>query len=158
MFKREDWLVGISSVLLGAFVLIVAGTFQERTSMDPAGPGGVPTILAWVIIIIGIIHLAGAFLTPKLQEDKKDKWAKEFEEAKPVLRIAAVCIAYIILLEIVGYLIATPLLIIGIMYVINVRNIRNLLLTSLVTTGILFVIFGVVPKVQLPMGFFEAFL
>ncbi len=156
MFNREDSLVGIVSVLLGIFVLIVSAGFHETTALDPTGPGGVPTILAWSILIIGIIHIVGAFLTPKLNEDKKAKFAKEFEEAKPVLRIALVCALYIFLLEFLGFLIATPLLMIGIMWTIDVRNIKSLLLTSVVTTIVLFLVFGIALKVRLPMGFFES--
>lgn len=153
MFSREDSLVGIVSVLLGIFVLIISSTFRETTALDPTGPGGVPTILAWCILIIGIIHIAGAYLAPKLNEDKKTKFAKEFEAAKPILRIALVCVLYISLLEHIGYLIATPLLMIGIMWTIEVRNIKSLLLTSVVTTVVLFLIFSVALKVKLPMGF-----
>lgn len=158
MFNREDALVGIASVLLGIFVLFVAGTFNENTALDPAGPGGVPTILAWCILIIGIIHIIGAYLAPKSNDDKKAFFTKEFENAKPVLRITVVCALYIFLLEYIGYLIATPLLIIGIMWTINVRNIKSLILTSVVTTLVLFLVFGIALKVRLPMGFFENFL
>lgn len=158
MFNREDGIVGVVSVLLGIFVIIYSATFHETTSMDPAGPGAVPIILAWCILIIGVIHIGGAYFAPRVKEDKKAKWAKEFEEAKPILRITLICIIYIFIIEYVGYLIATPLLIIGIMYSIKVRNIKNLLLTSVITTVVLFLIFGIVLKVRFPMGFLEAFL
>jgi bacteriorhodopsin len=155
MFKREDALVGIVSVLLGIFALVTASTFNENTALDVMGPGGVPKILAWVILIIGIVHLVGAYYAPKLDEDKKAQRIKRFEEIKPVLRIALVCVLYIFLLEYIGYLIATPLLMIGIMWTINVRDIKSLLLTSIITTTVLFLIFGVALKVKLPMGFFS---
>ncbi|MDF2891460.1 MAG: hypothetical protein K0R80_1827 [Clostridia bacterium] len=158
MFKREDALVGIVSVLLGIFVLVVASNFHETTMLDPAGPEGVPIILGWGILLIGIIHIAGALLAPKINEDKQAKWTKDFETAKPVLQITLVCILYLFLLEYIGYLIATPLLMIGIMWVINVRNVKSLLLTSIFTTIVLFLIFGVALKVKLPMGFLESIL
>ena len=131
MFNREDALVGIVSVLLGIFVLIVATTFNETTALDPTGPGGVPTILAWCILIIGIIHIVGAYFAPKSNEDKKTKFAKEYQAAKPILRITLICALYIFLLEYIGYIFATPLLMIGIMWTIDVRNIKSLLLTSI---------------------------
>lgn len=158
MFKREDLFVGIVSVLLGVFVLITASTFHESTTLDPAGPGGVPILLAWGILVIGIIHIVGAFMAPKFTGDKKAKYAKEFEEWKPVLRITLVCILYIALIEYIGYLIATPLLIAGIMLMIKVRSVKSLVLTSVFTTAILYIVFGVVLKVSLPMGFLEALL
>lgn len=158
MFKREDLLIGIVSVLLGIFVLVIAAGFRVNTVMDPAGPAGVPSILAWVILVIGVILLVGGFFVPKPHEDKKAKWAKEFHEAKPILYITVVCAAYLALLEYIGYLIATPLLIIGIMWVIKVRSIRSLLVTSVFTTIILFLVFSVVLRVSFPMGFLEGIL
>lgn len=158
MFKREDALVGIVSVILGIFVLVVASTFHETTTLDPAGPAGVPRILAWCILIIGIIHVIGAFLTPKSSNGKKTDWAKEFQDAKPILQISVVCAAYLALLEFIGYLICTPLLIMGIMWVIKVRNIRSLLVTSVVTTIILFLVFSVALNVNFPMGFLKGIL
>lgn len=155
MFKREDVWVGIVSVLLGIFVLILSAAFHEDTALDIAGPGGLPTILAWSILAIGVIHIVGAYYAPKSKEDSKAKLAKEFEAAKPILRIALVCVLYILLLEYIGYLIATPLLMMGIMWTINVRDKKSLLLTSVVTTIILYLIFNVALKVKLPMGFFH---
>jgi hypothetical protein len=99
MFKREDILVGIVSVLLGIFVLVIASNFHETTMLDPAGPEGVPIILGWGILIIGIIHIAGALLAPKINENNQTKWTKDLETAKPVLQITLVCIVYLFLLE-----------------------------------------------------------
>ena len=153
MFKREDVLVGIFSVVLGIFALIIASTFNENTALDSAGPGGIPKVLAWVILIIGVIHIVGAYYAPKVDGDKKAKLAKEFEDSKVILRITLVCILYIFFLEYLGYLVATPLLIMGIMWVINVRDIKSLLSTSIITTIVLFLIFDIVLGVNFPMGF-----
>ena len=153
MFKREDVLVGIFSVLLGIFAIIVASTFNQNTAMDAAGPSGVPKVLAWVILVIGVIHIVGGYLTPKTEGDIKAKLAKEFEDSKVILRITLVCILYIFFLEYIGYLIATPLLIMGIMRVIDVKSIKSLLSTAIITTIALFVIFQIVLGVNFPMGF-----
>ena len=158
MFKREDSIVGIVSVIIGVFVLFVSSSFSERTSLDTMGPGGMPVILAWMMIIIGIIHIVGAYSVPKTGENFKAKYAKEFEEAKVIMQITLVCALYILLLDVIGYLIATPLLIIGIMWVVNVRNTKKLLSTSIVTTIVLFLIFGVVLGVRLPMGFLDSII
>lgn len=158
MFKREDVLVGIFSVMLGILALAIASTFNISTSLDAAGPGGIPKALAWGILIIGIIHIVGGFLAPKAEGDDKFSLFKEFEESKVILRITLVCILYIFFLEYIGYLIATPLLIIGIMWVIKVRSIKSLLSTSIVTTIVLFLIFSVVLGVDFPMGLLDGIL
>lgn len=157
MFKRSDWIVGVFSILLGVFILVVSTTWHELNSMDFAGPEGVPRILAWGILIIGIIHVVGAYLSPKLSSDHKNQWVKELYEAKPIIQITLVSAIYILLFEYLGYLIATPLLIIGIMMVVKVRDIKSLLITSLSTTTILYLIFGIALKVKLPLGFIEVF-
>lgn len=157
MFKRNDWVVGSLSVLLGAFVIFLSSVWEKPTSFDTAGPGGVPSFLAWGILIIGIIHIVGAFFSPKVPVDKQAVWAKEYKEARPILQITLVCAMYILLIKILGYLIATPLLIIGIMWVVQVRSIKDLLVTSLSTTLILFLVFQIGLKVKLPMGILKIF-
>lgn len=157
MFKRNDWIVGSFSVLLGAFILFLTRNWEKPMSFDTAGPGGVPNFLAWGILIIGIIHLVGAFIAPKVSVDKKAQLAKEYKEARPILQITLVCAIYIFIIQFLGYLVATPLLIISIMWIVQVRNIKNLLMTSLSTTLILFLVFQIGLKVKLPMGIFKIF-
>lgn len=157
MFKSNDWIVGVFSVLLGAFILFLASTFEVQTSLDTAGPGGVPSFLAWGILIIGIIHIVGAFVAPKVSVDKQSQLAKELNELKPVLQITLACAIYILIIEMLGYLIATPFLIFAIMWVVKVRDIKNLIITSLSTTVILFLVFDIGLKVKLSMGILEIF-
>ena len=157
MFKRNDWVVGLFSFLLGVFVLFLASAWEKPTSFETAESGGVPSFLAWGILIIGIIHLVGSFFAPKVPVDKKAVLAKEYKEARPILQITLVCAIYILIIKFLGYLIATPLLIIGIMWIVQVRNIKNLLVTALSTTLILFLVFQIGLKVKLPMGIFKIF-
>ena len=76
-------------------------------------------------------------------------------EMKPILLISVISFAYIILLEHVGYLFMTPLLIIGLMAVANVRKLKTLLSVGIGATFVLFVLFFIVLKVQLPMGLLD---
>jgi len=153
MFERHDWIVGIFSILLGAFTIYGTTTWQETMSLDPAGPGAVPVILAWGIIIIGVIHLVGAW-SFKGTAEKRD-WLAFFAKEKTLVQITLLSIAYILLIETIGYLIVTPLLIIGIMWVVRVRNIKSMIVTGISTTLIMFLVFYVALKVKLPMGFLE---
>ena len=150
MFQRNDWVVGVLSVLLGAFVIYRSNFWETVTSLDPAGPGALPVILAWGIIIIGIIHLIGFRFSPKSKK-------YNLQELKPVLQITLVSIIYILLFEKLGYLILTPLLIISIMWIVQVRDKRVLIKTGFLATAVLFAIFFFGLKIKLPLGILEFF-
>lgn len=158
MFQRNDWVVGIASVLMGAFVIIRSMSWEAVNSLDPAGPDAIPVLLASGMIIIGIIHLVGSWYVIKGGQQKSGNWLNEAAELKPILHISLLSIIYILLIDYIGYLIATPLLIISIMWVVQVREIKKLLITGLSATVILFLLFYVGLKVKLPMGFLEIFL
>jgi putative tricarboxylic transport membrane protein len=150
MFHRKDWIVGLVSIIIGAVILFDAMQWKGFRSLDPAGPAAMPAFLAWGIIIIGIIHLVAAWRAPKEAGNANAKsWIYEY---KPVLQITLVCAIYNLLLEPVGYLIMTPLLIIGIMWVFAVRDIKRLMQTSFVATLILFTVFHYGLSVKFPMG------
>lgn len=158
MFKRNDWIVGITSILLGAFVVFNSSFWTESTSSDPAGPRYVPLILAWGIIVIGIIHLIGWWVEGKKDnsEESNTDFAKEWAELKPLLQIILVSIIYIFVLPFLGYLILTPLLIASILWIVKERRVKSICITSIGVTIILFLIFFYGLQIKLPLGFMKA--
>ena len=152
MFERSDRYLGIACIVFGAIVFWDASRWKVLMKTDPAGPGAVPKILAISIAVIGLVLIIGSLIFARLQ-DKKAIFTKA--EMKPILLISVISFAYIILLEHVGYLFMTPLLIIGLMAVANVRKLKTLLSVGIGATLVLFVLFFIVLKVQLPMGLLD---
>ncbi len=154
MFKRYDWSVGLASIFLGIFIVYRSSFWENYQSSESAGPGYVPVILAWGMIIIGIIHLVGWWIDHKRgnQAEGKIDYAKEWQEFKPLLMITVVSTIYILALRSIGYLLMTPLLIASILWIVKERKVKNIIITSISITIILFLIFFYGLSIKLPLG------
>jgi hypothetical protein len=159
MFKKNDWIFGIISVAIGVFVLFNIESLRNiKNSMDPAGPAALPLIIAWSMIVIGIIHFtASLYLIRKESVKEKSEGAKKNKSIMPVLKISIASVIYILILPIIGYPLAMPLLTSSIMLSVGIREKKKIIAVSLMTTIILFASFTFGLKVDLPLGFFESF-
>lgn len=160
MFKKKDWIFGIISVIIGLFVLFnIEALRQVKNSMDPAGPAALPSIIAWSMIIIGLVHiLAALYLIRKGSvKEKTEETTKKNKSILPVVKISIASVIYILLLPIIGYPLAMPLLITAIMLSVGIREKKKIIVVSLMTAIILFASFTFGLKVDLPLGFFESF-
>ena len=156
MFKRDDWIFGLVASAVGIFVVLYSRTIDRVTSMDPAGPAAMPRLVGWMMILIGAAHLVGAYLAGKKDDGLKPK--KKDGSVVPVILICAACGAYLFLLESIGYLLLTPLLIIAIMTGVGDRKIPRILGMSVGMTALLFGVFSYVLGVRLPIGILGRFL
>ncbi|MBV1758717.1 MAG: tripartite tricarboxylate transporter TctB family protein [Dethiosulfatibacter sp.] len=159
MFKRYDWSVGIASILLGVFIIYRSSFWANYQSSESAGPGYVPLILAWGMVIIGVIHLVGWWVDYKRGKKTEDiiNYAKEWQEFKPLVMLVTASIIYILALKTVGYLLMTPLLIASILWIIKERKIKGIIITSISVTIILFLIFFYGLSIKLPLGILKPF-
>jgi hypothetical protein len=139
---------------IGAGTLYFIRDLSEIKSLDPAGPGAFPTIISWLMIGIGIVHIAGAMVVirkaPKVACNRKTN-----ERMKPIVLICIACTVYCLLLESVGYIFMTPFLIVAIMMSVGERNLRNILTTSIFTTALLFCVFYFALNVNMPLGILQ---
>ncbi|MBZ4654379.1 MAG: hypothetical protein JG781_1720 [Peptococcaceae bacterium] len=160
MFKRDDYIVGIASILIGIFIIIQSAGLKVKTSLDPAGPEALPVIVAWGMIIIGIIHLIGAWYANKALGERTSSPSikQKIEDYKSVVAMVVISLAYAGLMEILGYLILTPLLIGSILWVVNMRDLKKICKISIAMTAILYVVFAFGLQVDFPLGFIEELL
>jgi hypothetical protein len=158
MFKREDIYVGIASILVAIFIIFQSRDLVVRTPMDPAGPTFVPLVIAWGMIFIGIILIAGGLYALRLTQASvtpSGGFLMQLSKYQYVLLIVAISLAYGGLLDTVGYLIMTPILIGGIMWVLKVRDIKQILKVAIPLSLVLYVVFRFGLQVKLPLGVFE---
>ena len=155
MFERNDRYLGIGIILIGIYCYITASGWRISAMSDPAGAAAVPKIMSAGFICIGVILIIGSFFLKKKDESEAfiDK-----DSLFTLAMMAAICFAYLLVLPHIGYLLATPLLIIGIMWLLGTRKIMPLLLVSLGTTLVLFVIFYFMLRINLPLGFTRDFI
>lgn len=158
MFRKEDWIFGLISIIIGGFVLLnTQGLLRVQNMTDPAGPAALPRIIAVMMIVIGAIHVFFSLLKIKNSRVTGQASSKVSGTIKPVLMIVAASIIFIFCLDILGYPIAMLLLIIAVMFSVGVRDIKELAVTSVITTVILFAAFFYGLNVNLPLGIFERF-
>jgi len=148
---------GLFSVVLG--VLYLAGTFAVPVfdAGDEIGPRAFPFIIAAVVICCGAALLVQDF---RSKERKPFSW--EFAADRAVwLRILftmAAGICYGLVLDDLGYLIATFLFMMFVSSLINTgRHVQNLVIAVLFSV-VTFVSFALVLKLSLPRGLLGAVL
>ncbi|MFZ5943232.1 MAG: tripartite tricarboxylate transporter TctB family protein [Bacillota bacterium] len=162
MFKHNDYIVGIVSILLGLLIIAQGEMIEGQIvmSIDPAGPTALPDLMAYIMIIIGIVLVGGSLYANKalLERPKKKKVQDLFAEYKAVIYSCLVSVLYAALLNTIGYLIMTPILIAALLWIVQIRKISSLVKISVTMTAILYTVFALGLQVKLPLGLFEIFL
>lgn len=156
MFERIDRYLGISCILLGIAGYVSASGWKVMMAADPIGPGGVPKMLCEALIVLGAVFAFGSFFSAEKDEPRE----KVFDQTNVMvtLRLSAVCFCYIVILPYIGYLLATPLLIAGILVVVGGVSAKKIVSVSLIGTVVLFFVFYVMLEVHLPLGFTRGFV
>jgi hypothetical protein len=154
VFRKDDWIFGSISIAIGAATLYFVRDLALIKSMDSAGPAAMPSVVAWLMIAIGAVHVAGAVAKKDFPGSEGAKKGKKYPQK--VFAICAACAVYYFFLESAGYILMTPLLIAAVMLGVGERGVRRILTTSIFTTAFLFCIFYYALKVNMPLGVLES--
>lgn len=159
MFKKNDWIFGLISVAIGAFVLFNINTLAHISHPgDPAGAAALPQIIAVAMLIIGAVHVVFSLMIRKRDEVRSEEKKKKDISVIPILYIVIASIIFIMLLDVIGYPICMLLLVAAIMSAVGQRDIKKIAVTSVSTTLVLFVAFFYILSVNLPLGVLESLL
>jgi len=142
----SELVIGIACMALGVAVFIAAGNLQQVKL--GIGPSGFPKFIAVVLGILGLAQtataLSGGVEAPKFNVDKRA--ASLFAAA------VAMSVAYVMLVTQVGFIILTPLLLIGMMFLFGERNIVKMAVIAIITTACVWLLFTEVFLIFLPAG------
>lgn len=158
MFVIKDIAVGIAAILLGIFIIFQSQGLIAKTSLDPAGPTAIPLMMAWAMIALGIIHIIGGMFARKkagAKDDKKSAGASLrafLDRYRLVIVVILLGLAFYALFDILGYLIAIPLLYGSILWTMGKRDLKSVVGFNLAMTAILFIVFRFGLSVDLPLG------
>ncbi len=161
--KLAEWLV----VLFFAVVVIIV--FQQiMTDMTESGiaSGGpynnaaaYPRAIAIIISVFLIILLILRFVTHSIRaESRQSSEVSTTHTLSNLIRpvsLLAIFAAYLWALGFLGYYIATPLMLAGIICVSGLRKPVQIVLTSIITTFLLAFVFESFLKIVLPGGIFK---
>ncbi len=156
MFEHNDRYLGIGCIVIGAFCFYTASGWSRVGASDPAGPDALPKILSVFFMVIGVILLLGSVLMKKQTEGETREAFLSGKSLAIIGLLAAICLAYILILPHIGYLFATPLLIACALLAVGERKPKTIILVSVIATLVLFVVFYFALQVKLPLGVLRA--
>ena len=158
MDRRYDLAMALATFALGVFVFAVAKAIPMGFYKDAVGPRafflGIGVVLMVVGGVVGMQRLRswkaqkGHLIPPEGETD---------EEGHPVSALMAasvigISILYVILLRPLGYLITTPLYMIGGMAILKERRWGWIALFAVGFTVLFYIAFALILKMSIPVG------
>lgn len=158
MDRRIDIAVAAAFALLGLFMIWQAGLIREGMMRDPVGPRAAFYVCGAVLLGGGLIVIAGHLRRWSRQVHhmvRNEGTADEVDFPSSALRaflLIGVAAAYAALFEPLGFLIATPLFVLGALAVMGKRNWGGMVVIAVVFAVVTYVIFAQILSVRIPVG------
>ncbi len=150
--KRAEINAAIVLLMLSGYVIWEASQMPPSATFGP-GAGFLPFWLGVILTALAAILLVSAVQRPATEKDR----GSVFPGKQALLSISGVMIglaAYISLIEVLGYLLDTFLLVLFLMKVVERERWRLSLIVSVCTTVGLFVTFQLLLQITLPSNMF----
>ncbi|MBA4423660.1 MAG: hypothetical protein C0390_11295 [Syntrophus sp. (in: bacteria)] len=152
LMKKADVITGVVLLVLSGFVIREAWMMPPSATFGP-GSGFLPFWLGVLLAVLAVILLVTAWRREATEKDKKSP----FPGAKAFIAIGSVLgglAAYIVLLEVVGFVMDTFLYVAFLIGVVEREKWPLTLLVAVSTTAGLYIIFQVLLGVTLPSNMF----
>jgi|HigsolmetaGSP11D_1036233.scaffolds.fasta_scaffold07278_3 putative tricarboxylic transport membrane protein len=158
MDRRIDIAISVVFIAFGIFVILQATTIKAGLFLDPIGPRAFFYGCGTIFILGGLINIThrllawratAGHLVPAEGVEDEPEHPSSFGRAA---LIAALGIAYALLFQPLGYLIATPVYIFASLWVLHQRNWRFNAVVAVAFTVIFYIIFAQGLGVWLPVG------
>jgi putative tricarboxylic transport membrane protein len=158
MDRRIDMAVALGFVLAGLLVIWQATLIKQGVMRDPVGPraafylcGGIMALGGlWIVLRNWLAMRAGAGLLAN-NEGTEDTPGHPARFARAAA-LAALCLAYALLFNPLGYLIATPLFLLSALFLMGQRHWGWNLAVAAIFTLIAYLVFAKVLGVRMPHG------
>ena len=155
--KKANLVSAIVGMAFSATAYILTLSFKQFKNV-PVGPEFFPRYLATGLFICSAVLLIQAIrANPK--KDKKAPTISPLDKGMQRLFAGiAIIIVYALFWEPVGFIIATPLAMVGMMILLGYRKYMMMIIFSLGTTVVVFGAFKVFLNVDMPLGLLEFLL
>lgn len=148
--KGHQRISSIFWIVLGMYVAIHAYRLGIGHFRQP-GPGLIFFLAALFIIILGIFDLAGGFIKIFKTDEEKPIWSGV--QWPNVLIILAILLIYVFVLNVLGFILSTFLLMLSLFKAIEPTRWWVAIVSSIITTLLSYGIFEIWLKVPFPHGF-----
>jgi putative tricarboxylic transport membrane protein len=146
--KKADLITGVVLLILAGFVVWEATNMPPSGSFGP-GAGFLPLWVGIILAFLAVLLVASALLRQPTDKDK----TSPFPGRKAIFPIAGVLgglALYIILLEVLGFLVDTFLYVSFLLAAVERQGWKRTLWVAILTTCSLYVIFKILLGVTLP--------
>lgn len=160
---KQEIFVGIGAIVASVIYFCMAFSIKQKglmltTSANSLTPDTVPKIIGLIGIIVGFAIMIPAIIKYKkeaanLPDVAEDEVKIPFMTKDRIVIIASMC-AYLLLIEILGYIIATILLAVGLLTYLEKGNYKKNILFAVIFVVACFLIFNDVLQIWLPLGIF----
>ena len=145
--KKMNIGVSFFFIAVACYVLFAARSFPGEIDHVP-GPGYFPTVLSSILILLSVLLLVSS-------RHVNDVPLGIFTRKNSIVFIAGgLTLAYLGLIFVFGFLIATPLYLIAIFRFFGIASWRSIVTTAAITTVASYAVFTTILEVQLPSGLF----
>jgi len=150
--SKADIVAAICLLLVSLLVFWISKDFPS--SKTGIGVSTFPKLLAGLLIIFSIVIIIQAIKNSSFS--KKEPTFKEFKKGhKLIIAVIIILIIYIQMLEVLGFILSSFLLLITLMFIFGERRKIILLVVPLLFSVILYLVFSKMAMVFLPEGIIE---
>lgn len=144
--KKGDFMLGILCIVLGMATMIMSGNFPRQAS-------DFPRLISIIMITLGCILV---FQYIKHTKSSNNNTEEKMDKSKliKVLLLACLFIAYYLVIEVLGYIISTFLIVFLTIQLLGYKKIKVKLVLSTTLSIFLYLIFTFLFQVNLPNGLF----
>ena len=150
--KKANIAASVIGMAFSAYTFIVTFTFKQFENV-PIGPDFFPRWLSIGLFICCFIlfleNIASKSTKPSPTLNPKNK------DMQRLLKGLACTIIYVVLWNYVGFLIATPLLILAIEFLLGSRKPGHMILYAVGLTVVIFLVFKFLLGIEMPLGFID---
>jgi putative tricarboxylic transport membrane protein len=150
--KKADLITGFVLLALAGYVIWESSQMPQSATFGP-GVGFLPLWLGILLAFFSIILIAGAWFRKTAGQVK----GPLFPEKKALLAVVLVLVglaAYILLIEVIGFIADTFLFVTFLMWFVERQKWLRTIATAVLTTGGLYIIFEILLKITLPSNMF----
>ncbi|WP_102346302.1 tripartite tricarboxylate transporter TctB family protein [Bacillus sp. Marseille-P3661] len=161
---NSNLVLSIITIVFSVIFFIYSKTLPAPEDAEKIGAGGWPSTILLLMFILGVWLLVRTLLEKKKEtvstvskvENNSNGDSKEIVEppmfSKNHYIVTFILVAYAIAVPIIGFLIATFLLVLSLAWLLGMKRKRNLAITSVASSLFFIYLFTIVLQLPLPRG------
>jgi putative tricarboxylic transport membrane protein len=151
---RADFMLAAVVVIVAAIYLFADAGLRTAHIGDPLGPKAFPALVGGGLILSAVLLLLETLAKRRALEDRTVEPRTKDEKHLFLVMIGMVVWAgaYYFVFETLGYLLATPVFLLGLLSYFNHRKYLTNVLVALGFTGVVYLLFSILLGVPLPSG------